>query len=249
VRPTTVIAAARTFSPNIALEAWLHMAAAMELIHTFTLVHDDLPEMDDAKFRRGVSAVHVEFGQDLGLLAGDGLFALAITAIAEDPHIMPELKVRVFREIAYSVSQVIEGQVNELALSGKDATIEQVESVERRKTAELISCALICGALIGGADEEGISLIRGFGLLLGRAFQIKDDLLSATGDSAKVGKSLEQDEVLRRPTIVRLLGVSGAQKHYELTNNATALALAKLANRVDIALLQGLHESLVGREK
>jgi geranylgeranyl pyrophosphate synthase len=249
VRPTAVVAVARTFSPGIPLEACMHVAAAMELVHTFTLIHDDLPEMDNATLRRGVPAVHVEFGHDLGLLAGDGLFALAVMAIAEAPQLSPEVKIRVFRELAGAVSQVIEGQVEELALSGKHAALEQVESVERRKTAELIACSIVCGGLIGGAGEDCFSALREFGLSLGRAFQIMDDLLSATGDAAVVGKSLEQDEALKRPTIVRLLGVEGAQEHYAIVNSAATLALARLQAKTDTTLLQGLHESLVGREK
>jgi geranylgeranyl diphosphate synthase type II len=248
VRPMAVIAAARTFAPDIPLDACLHTAAAMELIHTFTLVHDDLPEMDNAALRRGVPAVHLKYGGDIGLLAGDGLFALAITAVSEDPMLEPGQKVSIFREAASAVIQIIEGQAGELALSGKDATAEQVESVELRKTAVLFACSLVCGAIIARAGDAEIEQLRQFGMLLGRAFQIMDDLLSATGDRAKVGKSLEQDEVLQRPTIVRLLGVGGARKEYEAVNAAALQALAKLG-AADTPLLLGLHQSLLSREK
>lgn len=249
VRPTAVIACARAFSPDIPLDACLHTASAMEFIHTFTLIHDDLPEMDNAKLRRGVPSVHVAFGADIALLAGDGLFNLALAAIAEDPHITPELRVRLLREIITAVNNVIEGQARELALSGKTATLDEIECVERLKTGELISCALVCGALLGGASDSGIEAVRNFALLMGHAFQIKDDLLSATGDNATVGKSLEQDVALERPTIVRLLGVDGAQQRYEEINAATLAALDKLKPLADTSLLRGLHESLVSRQK
>ena len=249
VRPTAVIAAAKAFSPDIRLENCLHTASAMEFIHTFTLIHDDLPEMDDAKLRRGVPAVHIAYGADIALLAGDGLFNVALAAIVEDPHLTPDLRVRLMREIITAVNQVIEGQARELALSGKTATLNEIEDVERYKTGELISCALVCGALLGGASEAGIEAVRSFALLLGHAFQIKDDLLSATSDNATVGKSLEQDVALERPTIVRLLGVDGAQQRYVEINAATLTALEKLEPLADTSLLRGLYESLVSRQK
>ena len=249
VRPAAVIASAQAFSPDITLDACLHTATAMEFIHTFTLIHDDLPEMDDAKLRRGVPAVHIAFGADIALLAGDGLFNLALAAIAEDPHLTPELRMRLIREIITAVSRVIEGQTRELALSGKTATLAEIEDVERLKTGELFSCALVCGALLGGASEDDVEAVRNFALLLGHSFQIKDDLLSATGDNATVGKSLEQDVALERPTIVRLLGVDGALRRYEEINAATLAALDDLMSLADTSLLRGLHESLVCRQK
>ncbi len=249
VRPTAVIASARAFSPDIALDACLHTASAMEFIHTFTLIHDDMPEMDDAKVRRGVPVVHIQYGSDIALLAGDGLFNLAFAAVAKAPNMAARLRERILREITSAVSQVIEGQARELALSGKDATLKEVEEVERLKTGELFSCAIVCGALLAGAGDESVEAVRRFALLLGHAFQIKDDLLSATGEKEIVGKSLEQDEALQRPTIVRLLGIEGAKRRYMEVNAASLHALAKLDGRADTALLRGLHESLVSRQK
>lgn len=249
VRPMAVVASARAFSPAISLEDCLHTAAAMEFIHTFTLIHDDLPELDNAKLRRNVPAVHIEYGADIGILAGDGLFNLAFTAIAEDPRTAPELRSRLLLQITSAVNQVIEGQARELALSGKPVSLADIEGVQRQKTGELFACSLASGAMLGGASDEGIKAISNFALLLGNAFQIMDDLLSATGNSGVVGKSLEQDEALERPTIVRLLGVDGAWKRYEEINAACASSLSLLEGKADTALLQGLHESLVGRKR
>jgi geranylgeranyl diphosphate synthase type II len=249
IRPAALIASAETFRPGIPAEEYIHAAAAMELVHTFTLVHDDLPELDDAKLRRGVPAVHVKFGSALALLAGDALFNLAFAALQESPLTDQNRRERVFRELVDAVSGVIEGQVRELALSGRDATLDEIEEVERMKTARLFVCALVCGAVIAGADAGQIEALRNFALTLGHAFQIKDDLLSATSDNRTVGKSLEQDEVLHRPTVVRFLGVEGAQARFNQVNENVLDALEQLAQTVDVSLLRGLHEMLAAREK
>jgi len=249
IRPAALIAAAETFRPGIPAAEYVHAAAAMEFIHTFSLVHDDLPELDDAKLRRGVPAVHVKFGSALALLAGDALFNLAFTALQEAPLADQSKREAILTEVVGAVSGVIEGQVRELALSGRDATLAEIEEVERLKTARLFTCALVCGAVIAGADAGRIEALRSFALMLGHAYQIKDDLLSATGDSRTVGKSLEQDKVLERPTIVRLLGVEGAQARFNQVNESVLSALEHLAETANVSLLRGLHEMLAAREK
>ena len=249
IRPVALIAAAETFRRGIPVEECIHAAAAMELVHTFTLVHDDLPELDDAKLRRGVDAVHVKFGTALALLVGDALFNLAFVALLEAPDSEKGSRERLLQELTDSVTAVIVGQVRELALSGQDATLEEIEEVERLKTACLFTCALVCGAIIAGAKTEQIDATREFALILGHAYQIKDDLLSATGDARIVGKSLEQDEALERPTVVRLLGVAGAQARFDDVNKNALDALERLAETVDVSLLRGLHEMLMAREK
>jgi len=249
IRPAALIAAAETFRPGIPASEYIHAAAAMEFVHTFTLVHDDLPELDDAKLRRGVPAVHVKFGTALALLAGDALFNLAFAALQESPLADQNKRESVLRELVDAVNGVIEGQVRELALSGLDATLDEIEEVERLKTACLFTCALVCGAIIAGAEMGQIDALRSFALILGHAYQIKDDILSATGDSLTVGKSLEQDEVLERPTVVRLLGVEGAQAHFNQVNASARDALERLAKTADVGLLRGMHEMLAAREK
>jgi len=249
IRPAALVAAAETFRPGIPASEYIHAAAAMELVHTFTLVHDDLPELDDAKLRRGVPAVHVKFGTALALLTGDALFNLAFAALQEAPLADDDRRDSVLRELVGAVNRVIEGQVRELALSGQDATLTEIEEIERLKTACLLECALVCGAIIGGAESGQTDALRNFALALGHAYQIKDDLLSATGDSLTVGKSLEQDEVLERPTVVRLLGVEGAQARFNQVNENVLIALEQLAKTADVSLLRGLHEMLAAREK
>jgi len=249
IRPSALIASAKTFRPEISVNECIHAAAAIELVHTFTLVHDDLPELDDAKLRRGVDAVHVKFGAALALLVGDALFNLAFAALQEAPLADQNWREKTLRELVDAVSGVIEGQVRELALSGRDAALKDIEEIERLKTASLFVCAIVCGAIIAGAESEQINAVREFATLLGHAYQIKDDLISATGDVQTVGKSLEQDEVLERPTAVRLLGVKGARERFDEVNEQALGALERLAEAADTGLLRGLHKTLVAREK
>jgi geranylgeranyl pyrophosphate synthase len=248
VRPAAVAAAATAFNPEVSSDRYLHTAAAVELVHTFTLIHDDLPEMDDAKMRRGVRAVHLEHGHDMALLAGDALFNLALMALVEDDSLNPPEREDILREFTHSINSVIEGQAKELTLAPDRAAVEEVEEVERMKTGHLFACALVCGAVIGGADFAGRAACEKLGLLLGQAFQIRDDLLAVTADNETAGKSLEQDEVLDRPTILRLLGVEGARRRFGELCEQVNLAIGSLkAPRVD--LLQGLADDLREREK
>lgn len=248
VRPAAVAATATAFNPEVSPDRYMHTAAAVELVHTFTLVHDDLPEMDDAKMRRGVRAVHLEHGHDIALLAGDALFNLAHMSLMEDRSLNPPEREDILREFTYSVNSVIEGQARELALAPGRAALEEVEEVERLKTGHLFACAIVCGAFIGGADFAGRAACEKLGLLLGQAFQIRDDLLAVTTDNEMAGKSLEQDEVLDRPTILRLLGAEGARRRFEELCGQANLAIQALdAPRAD--LLQELADDLREREK
>jgi geranylgeranyl pyrophosphate synthase len=249
IRPAALLAVAEALRPGIGSSNCIHAASAVELVHTFTLIHDDLPELDDAALRRGVPAVHVEFGHALALLAGDALFNLAFAALLEAPFADKDKRESVLCELTGSITAVIEGQVRELALSGRDITLAEVEQVEQLKTARLFACALVCGAVIADAFPAQIDAVRRFGLILGQAYQIKDDLISATGDSRTAGKSLEPDELLQRPTVVRLLGVEGARARFKEVNAEALAVLQQLGEGVDVSLLQGLHEMLVTREK
>jgi len=248
LRPAAVGAAALAFNPDAHPDRYLHTAAAVELVHTFTLIHDDLPEMDDAEMRRGVATVHLEHGQDMALLAGDVLFNLAFTALMDDRSLETGEREVIARAFTHSVNSVIEGQARELALSPEHAALAEVEEIQRLKTGHLFACALVSGAIIGGADFVGRAACERLGLLLGQAFQIRDDLLAVTSNNEVAGKSLEQDEVLNRPTMLRLFGVEGARKRFsELCGQIDDAIAALRAPRA--VLLQELADDLREREK
>ncbi len=181
-------------------ERALPVAAAVELIHTYSLVHDDLPCMDDDDERRGQPTVHVAFDEVTAVLAGDALQAAAFGALAEcDTRRLPD----VLRDLAQAVGAagLVGGQFDDLFFAGEVASLEEVESVHERKSAALIAAAVVGGARLAGADEERCERLRRFSLRVGVAFQIADDLLDA-----------DEPEPC---TIVGKLGVDGARARAE----------------------------------
>jgi geranylgeranyl pyrophosphate synthase len=181
LRPALACAAAGAVgaSPDAALP----MAAAVELVHTYSLVHDDLPCMDDDDTRRGRPTVHVAFGEALAVLAGDALLAAAfeVLASAEAP---PARRLAALVELAHASGsrQLVGGQADDLA-AATPRTREAVESVHQRKTAALITAAVVGGGLLGGGDERALGRLRRFGRAVGLGFQIADDLLDRDEDA------------------------------------------------------------------
>jgi geranylgeranyl diphosphate synthase type II len=180
LRPALSFAAAEAVGAPT--ERALPIAAAVELVHTYSLIHDDLPCMDDDVERRGVPTVHVLFGEAVAILAGDALLAAAFeTLAAGGPGLAPERLVEATRELAAAAGSqaLVGGQADDLAFAGGDAAA--IESIHRRKSAALITAAVVGGALLGGADPATIADLRAFGLDLGLAFQIADDVLDSEG--------------------------------------------------------------------
>ncbi len=161
------------------------VACTVELIHTYSLVHDDLPCMDDDALRRGRPTVHIEYGEANAVLAGDALLALATESLAEAPvKAGPEAHVLAIRDLAHAAGsrQLVGGQADDLDAAGAAPGIEQVESVHARKTAALIRASIVGGARLAGADEAQLDALSAFGLEVGIAFQIADDVLDEGED-------------------------------------------------------------------
>ncbi len=161
------------------------VACTVELIHTYSLVHDDLPCMDDDALRRGRPTVHIEYGEANAVLAGDALLALATESLAEAPvKVGPEALVLAIRDLAHAAGsrQLVGGQADDLDAAGAAPGIEQVESVHARKTAALIRASIVGGARLAGADEAQLDALSAFGLEVGIAFQIADDVLDEGED-------------------------------------------------------------------
>jgi geranylgeranyl pyrophosphate synthase len=184
-------------------ERALPMAAAVELVHGFSLIHDDLPCMDDDRERRGRPAVHVAFGEDLAVLAGDALLALAFEVLAAGEDVDPSVRVACIRELARAAGSgcLVGGQVDDLHFdeartAGRDEAA-RVEDVHARKSAALIEAAVVGGGLLGGASPDLVACLRRFSTEIGVAFQIADDLLD--GDAAEAC------------SLVRVLGPDGAR--------------------------------------
>jgi geranylgeranyl diphosphate synthase type II len=208
--------------PELALPA----ACALEMVHTYSLVHDDLPAMDDDDFRRGRPTNHKVHGEALAILAGDALLTLAFEVIARD--VTPaSVAAACCADLASAAGQcgMVAGQVVVLAAEqGGLTTVEELEAIHRRKTGRLIACALTMGAQIAQADSDSVQRLRKFGQCVGLAFQITDDLLDVSGDPVKMGKGARKDATAGKLTYPGLLGIDDSRRRADdLIDEAEAL--------------------------
>ncbi len=187
--------------------------AALELIHTYSLVHDDLPALDDDDLRRGRKTTHVVFGEAIGILTGDALLTEAFSWLAQ-PVVDPARQIRAIREVARAVDSkgMIGGQVADLEGSiNTAATLDQLEFIHRNKTAKLITAAVMIGGLLANASEVQLDALRRYGEAIGLAFQIVDDLLDQERTSEELGKTAGKDVVQGKLTYPALLGSVAAR--------------------------------------
>ncbi len=213
LRPLLVVLAAESCGGNV--ERALPAACAVEMVHAYSLVHDDLPAMDDDDLRRGRPTCHRKFGEALAILAGDALLALAFEVLTARVA-PPEVAVACCRTLAEAAGRchMVGGQADDLA--GTAATdVHQLEFLHRRKTGALIAASLRMGALVAGADEARMAALESYGRNLGLAFQIVDDLLDVRGDEATVGKRLGKDADRGKRTFPALLGVEKSEQRAE----------------------------------
>jgi len=206
-------------------EAALPAACAIEMIHTYSLIHDDLPAMDDDDLRRGKPTNHVVFGEAQAILAGDGLLTLAFEVLARDTK-PAETAAACCVDLANAAGVVgmVGGQVADLEAenSGVDS-VSELEAVHRRKTGRLLSSSLTLGGRVAGADEATLGILKDYGEKIGLAFQIADDLLDIEGDREKMGKAVQKDSSHGKLTYPGLLGVElSRQKARELITAACA---------------------------
>jgi geranylgeranyl diphosphate synthase type II len=192
----------------------LPIACALELIHTFSLIHDDLPAMDDDDVRRGKPTNHRVFGEGVAILAGDALFADAYRLLL-DTSIPEADRLSVLKEISKAVGcdGVIGGQIMDIECEGQDPSPEAVQYIHSRKTAALIKTSLKSGALAAGADPSTIEACENIGFRLGMAFQIADDILDEVGSAEGLGKAVKKDLARGKCTYVRVHGLKTAKKH------------------------------------
>src|ERR1700724_2248902 len=189
IRPILCLETARIFAPEVA--AALYPACAIEMIHTYSLIHDDLPALDNDDLRRGRPTCHKKFGEAMAILAGDALLTLAFEALAGAPA-PPAERVALIHEIASAAGTrdgMVGGQVADLEAEGKEVTPEMLEYIHRSKTAALIRAAIVSGAIAGGASQDDQDRLRTFGGLIGWAFQVTDDILDVEESSAALGKT------------------------------------------------------------
>jgi farnesyl diphosphate synthase len=234
LRPALVRLACRELGGTDAAAA--APAVALELAHTYSLVHDDLPCMDDDDLRRGRPTVHVAFDEATAVLVGDALLTLAFEVLAADTHAGSAHALVLAR--AAGIAGMVGGQSIDLTLeAGHDArSLEAVLDLHEKKTAVLFAAAAEMGAIAAGAEEPERACARDFGRALGRLFQAADDLLDVTGDAATLGKTPGKDQRLARATLVAVLGVEGAERRTaELEREAQATLAASAFARSALA--------------
>ncbi len=219
VRPIMLIAA--TEAVDGSRRAALPTAAAIEMIHTYTLIHDDLPAMDDDDIRRGLPTNHIKFGEATAILAGDALLTLAFEAIADplpEGHITdPAVQLEVIRIITKAVGAggTVGGQQMDIESEGKNCALDELELMHRLKTGAMIRAAVECGAHIGAAAADQLRAICAYGEKIGLAFQVIDDILDVEGTIEKLGKKSGADEKKRKMTYPSALGVGKSKEMAE----------------------------------
>ncbi len=248
IRPFLIYATGRML--GVPLEKLDHSAAAMEAIHAYSLVHDDLPAMDNDKLRRGKPTCHIAFDEATAILAGDALQSFAFELIAQDPTLTDLQKVRQIQSLAQAAGAqgMCMGQSLDLISEDKAISLAELELIHRNKTGALIVASVLMGFNLSdyAQDEKIKNALECYAKAIGLAFQVQDDILDVIGDTDKIGKTAGSDESLQKSTYPKLLGLEGAiQKAQELyqqaLNSLTALPF-------DTTALQTLAYFIVKRE-
>ncbi len=247
LRPALVLETCRACGGDAASRSAIVAATAMELIHTFSLVHDDLPAMDDDDLRRGRPTNHKVFGEAMAILAGDAMVSTAFELLAEqaEPSIVPELVAELAR--AAGPGGMIGGQVIDIASELVSLSFDQLRNLHAMKTGALLVASCRMGAICAGANDEVLAAVASFAQHVGLAFQITDDLLDVTSTPEQLGKATNKDAGRGKNTYPQLLGVEGSRNAATAELAAALEALKPLGDRA--AGLAGLARFVVQRTK
>jgi len=235
LRPFLVVATARLF--DVRDPRALRVAAALEMVHCYSLVHDDLPAMDNSDLRRGQPTVHKKFGEATAILAGDGLLTEAFAVLSHpDTHKDPGVRALLVQELAAAAGAagMVGGQMIDISPEREDLDLDGVKELQRLKTGALIDNACQSGAILGQADDTARNALAGFTADLGLAFQIADDLLDTEGTAAELGKPTGQDEAAGKATFVSLLGVRKAREKAAALVESAVENLSPFGEKADL---------------
>lgn len=212
VRPTLAYAAALSITPNIDLTIVDPIAAALECLHSYSLVHDDLPAMDNDDLRRGKPTCHIAFTEATAILAGDGLQTLAFELLTHS-DLPSDIQIQLIRQLTLGsgVNGMVLGQAIDLAAVDHQLDLAQLETMHRYKTGALIRASVAMGATCAGADKQQLAALDDYAAAIGLAFQVQDDILDVTGDTLTLGKQQGADIARNKPTYVSLLGLGAAK--------------------------------------
>jgi geranylgeranyl pyrophosphate synthase len=243
-RPALVFAVGRTFGAKD--EQLVRTAAAVEMIHTYSLIHDDLPSMDDDDLRRGRATCHVKYGESTAILAGDALQVLAFQAIAEDERLTKDTRLELVVGLASASAKMVVGQQLDLEGEGNDLSLEEIQNIHANKTGALIAFSAIAGAMIAKVDPATLESVREYALKLGLLFQVTDDLLDVTKTTEQLGKTAGKDLGAGKATFPSSIGIAGTTQFATRTYNEAVEAITATAE--DASLLKNIARFLLERE-
>lgn len=213
IRPLLVFAGFQASGDALDHPALDNAACAIEAIHAYSLIHDDLPAMDDDDLRRGKPTCHIAFDEATAILAGDALQTLAFELLAQAPELSDSVRIALIQTLTRGAGAqgMVLGQAIDLAAVDHQLTLAQLERMHRCKTGALIDASVAMGAQIAGADQPTLEALATFSRALGLAFQVQDDILDVTSDTATLGKQQGADQARNKPTYVSLLGLESAR--------------------------------------
>lgn len=249
LRPLLVLAAAQAVGARVQSQAALRAACAVELIHAYSLVHDDMPCMDNDVLRRGKPTVHVRYGEAVAMLAGDALQALAFELLTPPGDVVPAVQQATLCGLlarAAGCAGMAGGQAIDLASVGRQLSETELREMHRLKTGALLQASVLMGAACGQASAAALAALQDYGAAIGLAFQVVDDILDVTADSATLGKTAGKDADADKPTYVSLLGLARARAYAQALHDQALAALAQ-SGLADVRALRALADMVVER--
>lgn len=249
IRPTLVYAAAQALGHKGHGTDLDHVACALEMIHTYSLVHDDLPAMDDDDLRRGRPSCHKAFNEATAILAGDALQAWAFELLADAPGFNTVQRVALIKSLAKAagLQGMVGGQAMDIAATNSNVNLQQLQSMHAFKTGAIIRAALTMGGIAANASAEQLSALDTYGTHIGLAFQVVDDILDVEGNAETLGKTQGKDSKANKPTYVSLMGLDGAKKESQRLLQAALEALGEFGVSADS--LRGLAHYIIARDR
>ncbi len=246
LRPFLTVAAADLF--GVSRDSSLMVASAIELVHTYSLIHDDLPAMDDDPIRRGKPSNHIQFGEAAAILAGDALLTFAFQVLS-DEHVHPNPLVRCELIRALSVAAgfrgMVGGQMMDIEAEGRELSIDEIIRLQKLKTGEIFAHSCEAGAILGKAPRSLRNALFRYAHDLGLAFQITDDLLDAEGTRTETGKTVRKDEAAGKATLVSVMGIDRARQQAKVLARQAIAHLAPFDKQADV--LRALAEFVISR--
>ncbi len=253
LRPMLLLESFRLFSKN-EVTAYPFMAA-MEMIHTYSLVHDDLPAMDNDLYRRGKKTTHAVYGEDMGILAGDALlnyaYEIMSQAVVKSEAVEQSAKAMAYIAKKAGIYGMVGGQTVDVLNEDKEMSLDMICFIHKLKTAALIEASMVGGGMLAGATQEDLDDLEKIAENVGMAFQIQDDILDVTSTTEVLGKPVGSDEKNHKSTFVTLVGLEKSKEYVQNYSDEAVFLLEKIGekNQTDITFLKALILSLIHREK